>query len=214
MTANKLARRAAAVAVTAAALFGIAWLSAAPVPLAGAESARLRLSWSARPERIEKCRTLSDEELEKLEEHMRQRVECEGRFASYSLQVSVDGQRVHESVVRGAGLRNDRPIYLLEDLDIEPGIRRVRVSFNRREENDADDDEAPIKARDPRADTGLYAGRDEREGVERVRRARAAIRPRLEVDTTLAFTSGRVIIVTLDPERGALQLLAGAPPSK
>ena len=81
-------RRVAAAVVTAAALSGMAWLSDAPVPLAGSTAAGLRLSWSARPERIETCREVSAEELAKLGEHMRQRVECEGRFASYLLRVT------------------------------------------------------------------------------------------------------------------------------
>ena len=63
----------------------------------------LRLSWSARPERIEVCRALSDKELEEREEHMRQRVECDGRFATYALEVISNGRKVVEAVVRGAG---------------------------------------------------------------------------------------------------------------
>jgi hypothetical protein len=149
---------------------------------------------------------------------MRQRIECEGRFASYSLRVSVDGRLLHEAVVTGAGLRNDRPIYLLEDLDVEPGIRRVRVTFDRREKSEDDDaadtDDDSRKPDESRADTGIFAGRGQRERVERARRARAAIRPNLALDTALAFRPGRVVIVTLDPERGSLQVLAGAPPSK
>jgi hypothetical protein len=119
---------------------------------------------------------LSNEELAKLGEHMRQRLECEGQFATYALLVDVDGSRIHESIVRGAGLRNDRPIYLLEDFNVSAGHRRVHVSF--------------------------------------ARRARAAIPPRLELDTALTFSPGHVIVVTLDPELGALQVLAAAPPSK
>ena len=205
-------RRALAFLFSAFILGAMAWLSAAPVPLASAESARLRLSWSARPERIEKCRVLSNEELAKLGEHMRQRMECEGEFATYALRVEIDGSRVHESIVRGAGLRNDRPIYLLEDFNVGAGHRRVHVSFTRREEVDDDDDDS--EAERAHADTGISIGRAQRENVERARRARAAIPPRLELDTALTFATGHVIIVTLDPELGALQVLAAAPPSR
>ncbi|MGK2961254.1 MAG: hypothetical protein ACSLFK_03790 [Gemmatimonadaceae bacterium] len=207
-----LLRRAPAIAVTAIALAGLAWLSAAPVPLSGAESARLRLSLSARPERIETCRVLSSDELAKLGEHMRQRVECEGKFASYQLRVSVDGSPVHESVVRGAGLRSDRPIYLLEDFSVNPGTRAVHVSFRRREHVEDEDDDS--RGQRFGADTGLSMGRAEREDVERARRARAAIPRLLELDTALTFTSGQVIVVTLDPENRALQVLAAAPASR
>ena len=72
----------AATLVTGLALARLARLSAAPVPNHSGSAALLRLSWSARPERIEVCRTLSHEELEEREEHMRLRVECDGRFAT------------------------------------------------------------------------------------------------------------------------------------
>lgn len=216
MTAGgKLFSRGAAIVVTAVAVIAMVRFSAVPVSVQGANASRLRLSWSARPERIEKCRTRSDEELAKLEPHMRQRIECDGRFASYNLSVRIGGRTVHESIVRGAGLRNDRPIYLLEDLPAEPGERHVRITFQRREKNDDEesddhhrDDSGHDEDRDKAAgDTGIFAGRDVRERVERERRKRAAIPPKLEIDTTLRFVPGRVIIVTLDSDRGALQVL-------
>src|SRR4029079_14524581 len=98
---------AVAALASAAVLVLIARASAAPVPYHDAGMAELRLSWSARPERIETCRTLSAKELEREEEHMRQRVECEGTFASYTLRVASDQRLVSESIVRGAGLRHD-----------------------------------------------------------------------------------------------------------
>jgi hypothetical protein len=199
------------VAITIAALLSLARASAVPLSPSSAARARLRLSWSARPERIEVCRALSREELERHEEHMRQNVECDGRFATYALRVDADDQTLHESVVRGAGLRHDRPIYLLRDIDVDPGVRRIRVSFVRREKTD-NDAAAFARVASPSADTGLFAGRAQREAVERARRARAAIPPTLVLDTTLAFAPGRVVIVTLDAERGALRLLGVTPP--
>ena len=105
--------------VTALSLGAMALLSAAPVRSEDSESARLRLSWSARPERIETCRVLS-------------------KFATYALDVFVDGRLVHQSVVRGAGLRHDRPIFLLREIPVPPGAHRIRVSFDRREKTDND----------------------------------------------------------------------------
>jgi hypothetical protein len=164
------------------------------------------LSWSARPERIETCRVLSKQELEKTEEHMRQRVQCEGKFATYALEVFVDERLVHESVVRGAGLRNDRPIYLLREIPVPPGNHRIHISFNRREKTD--NDAAAFEKEEPsELDSGLFAGRAQREAVEHERRARAAIPAQLALDRALAFRSGRVVIVTFAPERGALELL-------
>jgi hypothetical protein len=114
-------------------LWAMARASAVPLPYHDTVSARLRLSFSARPERIEVCRNVSAEEMAKREEHMRQRVECDGRFATYSLRVEADGRAIDEMVVRGAGLRNDRPIYLLREFDLPSGPHRLHVSFRRRE---------------------------------------------------------------------------------
>jgi len=194
--------------LTGALLLGITAISAAPVALHRSEASRLRLSWSARPERIESCRTLSKKELAEREEHMRQRVECEGRFATYLLRVDADDHRLHESVVRGAGLRHDRPIFLLREMDLPPGEHRIRIRFTRREKTD-DDAAAYARVATTDADTGLFAGRAEREAVEHERRARAAIPARLELDTTLVFGADRAIVVTLDGERRSLHVLDG-----
>lgn len=192
--------------VTALSLGAMAFFSAAPVRSEDSDSARLRLSWSARPERIETCRVLSKKELEETEEHMRQRVECEGKFATYALDVFVDGRLVHQSIVRGAGLRHDRPIYLLREIPVPSGVHRIRVSFNRREKTD-NDAAAFEKEASSERDTGLFAGRAQREAVEHARRARAAIPAQLTLDRTLSFERGRVVIVTFGAERGSLELL-------
>lgn len=199
--------RAAAAVASAASLVLLARASAAPMPYHDAGAALLRLSWSARPERIETCRTLSAEELEREEEHMRQRVECEGTFASYTLRVEADQRVMSESVVRGAGLRHDRPIYLLRELPVPGGAHRVRISFARRERpRDRSADESTQGRSEP--DTGIFAGRAEREEVERTRRRRAAIPSLLVLDTTLVFAPDRVVLITLDAERRTLEVLA------
>ncbi|HXV15228.1 MAG TPA: hypothetical protein VD758_00520 [Gemmatimonadaceae bacterium] len=192
--------------VTVVSLAAMARISAARVRIDDSDSARLRLSWSARPERIETCRVLSKKELEETEEHMRQRVECEGKFATYALDVFVDGRLVHRSVVRGAGLRHDRPIYLLREIPVPSGIHRIRVSFNRREKTD-NDAAAFEKEASTERDTGLFAGRAQREAVEHARRARAAIPAQLTLDRSLSFERGKVVIVTFGAERGSLELL-------
>ena len=203
-----------ALPATAVCLALIAWASAAPVRHDSGGTARLRLSWSARPERIEQCRELTAEELAARGEHMRQRLECTGHFASYDLQVEIDDQVVHRSVAQGGGLRNDRPIFLVKDLVISPGNHRVRVTFNRRGE-DADDDDHGDDVdddddREHDGASGISAVREDRERIERARRSRAAIPRRLSLDTTITLTEGRVAIVTLDPETRALKLLSQA----
>ena len=165
------------------------------------------MSWTARPERIETCRRLSQEELEKREVHMRMRVECEGRFATYDLRVFIGDKQLHRSVVHGAGLRNDRPIYLLREIDVPSGTQRVRVSFTRIEKTgkdsagiDDDDDDDDDK------DSGIFRGRAQRERDERSRRARAAIPPRLAFESLLTFQRGDVYVLTFDSEKGRLLL--------
>jgi hypothetical protein len=160
----RLTRIAAATGATAVALAAIAWASTAPLPYHDEASARLRLSWSARPERIEVCRALSAAELAEREEHMRQRVECDGRFATYALRVEADGRVLDETVVRGSGLRHDRPLYVLRDFDLPRGVHRVRIAFRRRER--VDDHAIEIaSAPSSASDTGIFAGRGEREEV-------------------------------------------------
>jgi hypothetical protein len=209
IASRRLLRWVTAALATAAALFVMVRLSAAPVGYSDPGTSSLRLSWSARPERIEVCRTLSAEELAREEEHMRQRVECEGHFATYTLRVEADGRLLSESVVRGAGLRHDRPIFLLRDLALSSGAHRIRVSFLRRERIDrrAEGDTLEERAERSEADTGLFAGRAAREATERSRRTRAAIPPRLVLDTLLSFAPNRVLLVTLDADRRALEVL-------
>jgi len=136
---------------------------------------------------------------------MRQRVVCEGDFATYALRIEIDRALVGESVVRGAGLRHDRPLYLLRDYAVPAGLHRVRVTLTRREKSDSDT-AAVVAALVPAADTGLFAGRAERETSERARRVRAAIPPSLVLDTAMVFTQRRVVLVTLNAERRALEL--------
>jgi hypothetical protein len=203
-------RIASAVVATAAGLALMVWLSAVPFPHHDPEAARLRLSFSARPERIEVCRTLSDAELSQLAEHMRQRVSCDGVLATYTLRIEVDGTPIGESIVRGAGLRHDRPLYLLRDYPVPPGEHRFRVSLTRREKTD-NDAAAYAKAVVPDVDTGLYAGRAQREANEHARRAGAAIPASLVLDTTFYLSPRRVALVRFDAERRALNLYAEAP---
>lgn len=208
LTARQAVRGITATLATGLALVGLARLSAAPVPYHSGSATLLRLSWSARPERIEVCRTLSREELEEREEHMRQRVECDGRFATYDLRVTVDGESVAESVVRGGGFRHDRSMYLLREVEIPSGTRHVQVTFTRREKNVGDG--AGLATEAPAAtDTGIFAGRATREVAERARRAQAAVPARLVLDTTMSVSDRRVVVITFDHERRALVIVDG-----
>lgn len=159
----------------------------------------LRLSWSARPERVETCRRLTDAELEARPAHMRLRLECTGRFARYELGVFTDDVPLTLDTVRGGGVRNDRPMHVLRELAIEPGQRRVRVELVRLDSTEAAADNGASSADSAQA-TGVLGERERREADERARSARAAIAPRLVLDTTVSLERGRVLLVTYDAD--------------
>lgn len=185
---------------TAVALWLVARASAVALPWHAADAARVRLSWSARPERIETCRALTAEEIEKQPPHMRRRVECKGTFASYLLHVASDGRVIDERIVKGGGIRNDRPMHLLADYDLGAGEHRIRITFTRRERNDGDSAAAMLHAARTGADSGIFAGRAAREDEERARRRRAAVPATMEMDTLLTLAPGQVRLITFDAE--------------
>jgi hypothetical protein len=102
----------------------------------------------------------------------------------------------------GGGVRNDRPIHDLRDLDVPPGEHRVRVSLTRREadasgdEDDDQDDEHDDAGEDD--NYGISIDRAERERIERTRRQRAALPAAVVLDTALVIEAGRVVVITYD----------------
>jgi hypothetical protein len=117
--------------VTLGATLLLALASAAPYRLNALPHARLRVAFSARPERIESCRTLSAKELENVPQHMRQAVVCEGKTASYRLEVRRDDSLVASALLRGGGLRHDRRLYVLRELDVPSGPSTIDVRLVR-----------------------------------------------------------------------------------
>lgn len=91
----------------------------------------VRLAWSARPERIEECRSPTTEELAGRPEHMRQTRVCEGRAATYRLEVRTDGALRIEQEVHGGGWRRDRRLYVFHELPVPPGEVWMDVRFTR-----------------------------------------------------------------------------------
>ncbi len=129
--------RAAGLALVVVLMVGLVWASNAPMTTNPSPDPRLRLAWSARPERIEKCRQQSEEELARLPAHMRQPVACEGTTAEYRLQVRIEGALVADRVVRGGGLRRDRRLYVFEEIVLPAGEAAVDVTFDRVEASEA-----------------------------------------------------------------------------
>ena len=146
--------------------------------------AMLRVAWSARPERVETCRRVSDEELAKLAAHMRRRVVCEGTTARYRLDISRDGTLVGVDTVRGGGLRHDREAYVFREIPMAPRHARVVVRFVQLDSSTTSHD--------------TDEGGESREADERQRRRAEAIPPVLSLDTVITLAPRTVLLVTYD----------------
>jgi hypothetical protein len=200
------ANRVAGAALAAVGALVLAWLSSAPMTASAAPQALVRLSWGARPERIETCRTNSDEALAKLSPQMRQRVTCEGASARYRLEVTRDGVPIASGVVRGGGLRHDRELYVFREIAVPAGRFALAVRFVRI-------DSAPATVEPPRpgdaaGDTlqgAISPERARRETDELHRRRAEAIPPVLELDTTLTLGARDVVLVTYIPDERTLR---------
>lgn len=180
-------RRALAWLLGVGVMVGLAAASQAPWRAHPALDGVLRLNLSARPERVERCRTLSEEELAGRPAHMRQPVLCDGEAASYRLVVTRDGAPVLSEELTGGGARRDRPIHLLREFPIQAGTAHLSITLNRIDA--ADEGVAPDTA---------AAGRI----AEALPRA-------LRLDTTVTVASRRVVMVTYDPRQRRLVALTG-----
>jgi len=114
--------------VAAAAAVSLGYLTRVPVGSAPTHAV-LRLAWRLPGIRLETCRPLTEEERERIPPHMRREEVCEGRSVPYRLRVDIGDQTRRDLLLEHAGARSDRPIYVLESLELEPGPHRVAVSF-------------------------------------------------------------------------------------
>jgi hypothetical protein len=105
-------------------------LSQVPLDFSGGDHGILRLSWRNDGVTVEACRKRSEEELAKLPVHMRNPTACIGQIASYHLRVAVEGSVMVDDTLRPAGARGDRPVYVLEELLLEPGTYDVWVRYD------------------------------------------------------------------------------------
>jgi len=147
------------------------------------DHALLRLALSARPERLEHCRQVSEAELAEQPVHMRQRIQCVGKAATYRLHVRLDSQTITDRVLRGGGLRHDRPLSLLVEHPVQPGAHHLAVRLERVE---AIDSNAVVL-------------------VDSTRRARQPPLPaRLSLGESQWFEARRVVLVSYDIEHRRL----------
>jgi hypothetical protein len=176
------ARIGVAAAVTVGALMAVRLASFVPYTAERDVGAVLRLAWRARGERVNECRRLTPGELARLPVHMRQEEVCEGRLLPYRLVVSVDGVPAVDRLVHGAGAREDRPLYVFEDLPLRPGPHRLAVRFT------------------------LVGAATNTTGAA----GPPATPPRLALDTTVDLGSRRIVLVTYDDAREQLVVRRGS----
>lgn len=159
---------------------GIVSLSNVGIAPQAQGDAVLRVSWSARPERVETCQAQSAEAQAKLPAHMRQAVICEGVSATYRLEVRREGDVLLQELVRGGGLRHDRLLYMFREIPQPAGDATITVRLVR------------VESPSP-ANNGAQPALDAN--------TRPDLPPSLVFEQRLHFRRGRVILVTYDPER-------------
>ena len=190
-----------------AGMAGIVALSRAPYTTGQGGDALLRLSWSGRPQRIERCRELSEVELAERPAHMRRRLECEGRPARYAVRVALDGRTASLDTVTGGGLRGDRAIHMLREYRVEPGRRAIAVEIERVEAIEEDTDEVEDdEDEEPESGPG---DRAVRERAERRRERQEALPARLELARSVSLEAGSAALITYDPSGRRLVLMTG-----
>lgn len=190
-----------AVGTAIVAALGIAAVSRARIPVHTSNDAVLRLAFSARPERIEHCRTLSDAELADVPQHMRQREVCEGTTASYRLEARRNDVMLESRVVRGGGMRSDRQLYVFDEFPLPSGTSVVEVRLERIDVRDMPDSLASAaELRDTQDSLAT------REQDARARRVADAVPAQLLLRETVTLEPREVLLVTFDRETRQLRL--------
>ena len=211
--------RVAGAVVAAAVLLAMTWASTAPLSIAPSAQAVVRISLGARPERIERCRTATDEELATVAPQMRQQVICEGTTARYTLEVRRNDTLLHSQLVRGGGLRHDRQLYVSRDIRVAPGPGSYRVDLVRLDttsspgaprdpagtsRDERDDRERHDDPDDDERESDEPESRDAREADERRRRREEAVPPALRLDVEATLAPREVLLVSYDAGRRRL----------
>ena len=188
-------------AAVAAALvmFFVTFISRVTVPVHRSEQAMLRVAFSARPERIEHCRTSSDSELADVPQHMRQGVVCEGASATYRFRVSNGDSVLDSRIVRGGGLRHDRQIYVLGEYPLAVGSSTVEVLLERIESSTEDSEST-------KADPSMEDSLRSRDEDARARRNADAVPARLVLREDVVAGAREVLLVTFDRDERRLAL--------
>ena len=211
-------RLALAAVVVLAFVLALAALSALPLEVQRAPEARLRVAFSARPERIESCRRPTADELANLPAHMRQTEICEGTTARYRLEVRRGDSLLLAALVRGGGLRHDRQLYVLREVAVPSGttvvdVRLARLDSTSRGAGEArEDDEPRERAPGGDHDDGRDSGDDVRDRDDaRHRRMADEVPPALHFRETVELRPREVLLVTYDQSQRRLRAVRGMP---
>jgi hypothetical protein len=125
----KLLELAAGAGFALAVLAGVILLTGVPYEAEPSGDSVIRLSWRAVGERVEECRTPTEEELAAVPKHMRRTEICEGRLTPFRLSVGIDAGRRFEGTIHPSGAREDRPTYVFQEFRVEPGRHHVEIRF-------------------------------------------------------------------------------------
>lgn len=94
------------------------------------EGGMVRLSWRTIGERVRTCQQYTSAELQTLTDHMRTSDEyCQTVLLPYRLRAWMDGKIRVERIVRPAGWRGDRPLFVNEELPAARGGHHLKVAF-------------------------------------------------------------------------------------
>lgn len=116
------------VVATAIGLLLLGTVSALQIGGAGTD-AFLRLAWRYPIQKREVCKELNAEELAKRPVHMRVAKECKSEVIPVQLRVEVDGQILVDKMIHPAGMREDRPLLVDEQLPVASGTHQLKISF-------------------------------------------------------------------------------------
>jgi hypothetical protein len=180
-----------------------------PMGVHTAPTAVLRLAWTARPERVEICRQVSEEELARIPQHMRQAVVCEGQAATYLLEVRREDSLVLSALVRGGGLRQDRHLYVFREISLPSGMSMIDVRLSRVDTMAVAADPDTTRVGENGAAIVDADGRPRREIEERQRRMGDEVPPVLALRTSVTLAPREVVLVTYDREARSLVTVRG-----
>lgn len=133
-------------------------LSQVPYRAEPTDQAWIRLSWRVSAPRIEECRPLTTEEQQQLPAHMRREEVCERTGIPYRLRIVRNGEGVEETLIRGAGTREDRPIYVYREFRVPPGAHLLEISLTPEAGDESSTGEAPAEELQLAENLNLAAG--------------------------------------------------------